>query len=130
MNRWQETAWPQAVDHRRLEWTRWFKIDSSDSALLVPAKPGIFALGEEIITPGENAPEGKRMLALFQISQADDLGMTLGRMFLRGNMLRERLQAGRCFARYTIIEDATQRQTALLALQKWMQSTSEVASAA
>ena len=72
------------VDHRRLEWSRWFKIDSSDSALLVPAKPGIFALGEEIITPGENAPEGKRMLALFQISQSDDLGMTLGRMFLPG----------------------------------------------
>ena len=118
------------LDHSRLEWTRWFKIDSSDSALLVPAKPGIFALGEEIITPGENGPEGKRMLALFQISQADDLGMTMGRMFLPGNILRERLETGHCFARYTVIEDATQRQSALVALQKWMQSTSEVASAA
>jgi hypothetical protein len=66
-----------SLDHRRLEWSRWFKMDSSDSALLVPAKPGVFALGEEVISPGENGPEGKRMLALFPISQADDLGMTL-----------------------------------------------------
>ena len=119
-----------ALDHRRLEWSRWFKMDSSVSALLVPAKPGIFALGEEITPPGESALEGKRMLALFQVAQADDLGMALGRMFLPGNMLRERLEAGRCFARYTVIEDAAQRETALQALQKWMQSTSEVASAA
>jgi hypothetical protein len=116
------------LDHRRLEWSRWFRFDTSVSALLVPAKPGVFAIGEEI--PGENATEGKRMLALFQISQSDDLGMTLGRMFLPGNMLRERLENGRCFARYTVIEDAAQRQSALAALQKWMQSTSEVASAA
>ncbi len=118
------------LDHRRLEWSRWFHLDSSVSAILVPAKPGVFALGEEIIAPGENGTEGKRMLALFQISQADDLGMTLGRMFLPGNMLRERLENGGCYARYTVIEDAAQRQSALAALQKWMQSTSEAASAA
>ena len=118
------------LDHRRLEWSRWFRFDNSVSALLVPAKPGVFALGEEIIAHGENATEGKRMLALFQISQADDLGMALGRMFLPGNMLRERLENGRCYARYTVIEDAQQRQSALASLQKWMQSTSEVASAA
>ena len=118
------------LDHRRLEWSRWFRFDTSVSALLVPAKPGVFAIGEEIIAPGENATEGKRMLALFQISQADDLGMALGRMFLPGNIIRERLEQGRCYARYTVIEDAAQRQSALAALQKWMQSTSEVASAA
>jgi hypothetical protein len=119
-----------SLDHRLLEWSCWFKMDSSDSALLVPAKPGVFALGEEVIAPEAGGPEGKRMLALFQISQADDLGMTLGRMFLPGNKLRERLETGHCFARYTVIEDAAQRQSALAALQKWMQSTSEVASAA
>jgi hypothetical protein len=119
-----------ALDHRRLEWSRWFHFDSSVSAILVPAKPGVFALGEEIIAPGENATEAKRMLALFQISQSDDLGMTLGRMFLPGNMLRERLENGRCYARYTVIEDAAQRQSALAALQKWMQGTSDLTSAA
>lgn len=118
------------LDHRRLEWSRWFRFDTSVSALLVPAKPGVFAIGEEVIAPGESTTEGKRMLALFQISQADDLGMALGRMFLPGNILRERLEAGSCYARYTVIEDTAQRQSALAALQKWMQSTSEVASAA
>ncbi len=119
-----------SLDHRRLEWSRWFRLDTCVSALLVPAKPGVFALGEEIIGPGENSSEGRRMLALFQISQTDDLGMTLGRMFLPGNMLRERLEKGACFARYTVIEDATQRQSALAALQQWMNSSAEVASAA
>ncbi len=119
-----------SLDHRRLKWSRWFRFDSCVSALLVPAKPGVFALGEEVIPPGDDPTDGKRMLALFQISQIDDLGMALGRMFLPGNPLRERLESGRCFARYTVIEDATQRQSALVALQHWMQSSSEVASAA
>jgi hypothetical protein len=116
------------VDHRRLAWSRWFRCDSSFSVLLVPGKPGIFALGEEVIAPGETAAmDGKRMLALFQISAAEDLGMALGRMFLPGSTLRERLEAGRCFARYTVIEDAAQRQAALGALHEWMESTAEAA---
>ena len=118
------------VDHRRLVWSKWFRFDSSDSSLLVPAKPGVFALGEEVIPPNDNATEGKRMLALFHIAQADDLGMSLGRIFLPGNMLRQRLENGNCFARYTVIEDASQRQSALAALQAWMESSAAVASAA
>ena len=118
------------VDHRRLVWSKWFRIDSSDSSLLVPAKPGVFALGEEVIPPSEDAADAKRMLALFHIAQADDLGMSLGRMFLPGNMLRERLETGHCYARYTVIEDAAQRQSALAALQQWMRSSTAVASAA
>ena len=45
------------------------------------------------------------MLALFQISETDDLGMALGRLFLPGAPEGERLAAGRCFARYAVIED-------------------------
>jgi hypothetical protein len=118
------------VDHRRLVWSKWFRFESSDSALLVPAKPGVIALGEEVIPPSDNATEGKRMLAIFHIAQSDDLGMTLGRIFLPSNMLRERLENGNCFARYTIIEDAAQRQSAVAALQQWMDSSAAVASAA
>ena len=47
------------------------------------------------------------MLALFQISETDDLGMALGRLFLPGSPQRERLAGGRCFARYAVIEDAS-----------------------
>ena len=117
-----------SFDHRRLQWSSWFRCQDSFTLVLAPCKPGLFALGEEIIAPGEmGVGEGKRMLALFQISEADDLGMALGRLFLSRNPERERLTNGRCFARYVVIEDATQRRTAYAALQRWMASSAEAA---
>lgn len=120
-----------AFDHLRLQWSRWFRCESSFSVLLAPAKPGIFALGEEIIPPGESvelrSPVGKRMLGLFQISETDDLGMTLGRLFLPGNPMRERLASGRCFARYSVLEDSAQRTAAHAIFQRWMQQSAEIA---
>jgi len=121
-----------AFDHLRLQWSRWFRCESSFSVLLAPAKPGIFALGEEIIPTGESmelrSPIGKRMLGLFQISETDDLGMTLGRLFLPGNPLRERLTSARCFARYSVIEDSAQRTAAHAVFYRWMQQSAETAS--
>jgi len=134
-----------AFDHRRLQWSNWFPCQDSFSLVLAPCKPGLFALGEEVIAPGELVPlcgssepsgrypersdgsfgEGKRMLALFQISEAVDLGMALGRLFLSGNPARKRFASGRCFARYVVIEDPIQRRTALAALQRWMASSTE-----
>ena len=112
-------------DHLRLQWSNWFRCESSFSVLLAPAKPGIFGLGEEVVPRGDGS---RRMLALFQISDTDDLGMALGRLFLPGNPLRERLAAERCFARYAVIEDPIQRQTAHAVFQRWMQESSETAS--
>jgi hypothetical protein len=40
------------MDPRRLQWSRWFPCDSPHSLLVVPSKPGIFALAEEISTFG------------------------------------------------------------------------------
>ena len=118
-----------AFDHRRLQWSSWFRCQDGFSLVLAPCKPGLFALAEEVIAPGELAVgDGKRMLALFQISEADDLGMALGRLFLSGSPERERFASGRCFARYVVIEDPTQRQIALAALQRWMASSAEAAS--
>ncbi|MGA9967139.1 MAG: hypothetical protein WBQ10_18215 [Terriglobales bacterium] len=131
-----------SFDHRRLQWSNWFRCQDSFSLVLAPCKPGLFALGEEVATfcgaseprsrhpeRSEGSPsEGKRMLALFQISEADDVGMALGRLFLSGSPARERFASGRCFARYVVIEDANQRRTALTALQRWMASSSEAAS--
>ena len=106
-------------DHRRLQWSKWFRCQDSFNLVLAPCKPGLFALGEEVIAPGE-ASDGKRMLALFQISEADDLGMALGRLFLSGSPERQRFAGSRCFARYVVVEDPTQRRTAHAALQRWM----------
>lgn len=117
------------VDYRRLSWSEWFRCDSAASVRLLPGKPGIYAFGEEVIVPGA-ATEGKRMLAVFEISPTIDLATAMERAFSPGSPVRERMQGGRCYARYTVIEDAEQRQTALDALRQWMDSSVEVPSAA
>jgi hypothetical protein len=111
-----------AFDYRRVEWSRWFRCADSFGLVLTSSKPGV---GEEIVAPGA---VGKRMLALFQISETDDLGMALGRLFLPGGPLRERMASGRCFARYAVMEDATQRHAAYAALQRWLSSSLETTS--
>src|SRR5208337_5074181 len=40
------------LDYRRLRWSRWFRCESHHSLLLVPSKPGVFALAEEIVDLG------------------------------------------------------------------------------
>jgi hypothetical protein len=117
------------LDHRRLNWSKWFRCESSFSVLLAPSQPGLFALGEEVIAPGEvSATAGKRMLALFQVTETDDLGMALGRLFLPGSPERERLASGRCFARYAVVEDPAQRKSAHAAFQLWLVASSDTAS--
>jgi hypothetical protein len=117
------------LDHRRLNWSKWFRCESSFSVLLAPSQPGLFALGEEVIAPGEvSATAGKRMLALFQVTETDDLGMALGRLFLPGSPEQERLASGRCFARYAVVEDPAQRKSAHAAFQQWLAASSDTAS--
>jgi hypothetical protein len=117
------------LDHRRLQWSRWLRCESSFSTLLIPSKPGLFALGQEVIAPGElPVTGGKRMLALFRVSETEDLGMTLGRLFLPGAPDRDRFAAGNCFVRYAVIEDVVQRTAAHSALQQWLASSAETVS--
>jgi len=117
------------LDHRRLQWSRWLRCENNVSTLLIPSKPGLFALGQEVILPGElPATGGKRMLALFRLSEAEDLGMALGRLFLSGAPDRDRFGAGNCFVRYAVIEDVIQRTAAHTALQQWLTSSAETVS--
>lgn len=124
-----------SFNHGRLDWSRWFRCESSIGMLLAPAKPGIFALGEEIAPaagpvaePAEREGGGKRMLVLFQISEADDLGMALGRLFLPGSPARQRLISGHCFARYAVIEDPVERFRAHRIFERWIPRSGEAAS--
>ena len=124
-----------SFDHFRLQWSKWFRCQSSFSVLLAPSKPGIFALAEEILpcVPEEvelrvELPAGKRMLALFHISETVDLGMSLGSLFLPRNPLRERLGSRTCFACYTILADPAERSAACEIFQRWLEQFSETAS--
>jgi hypothetical protein len=40
------------VDYRRLQWSNWFRCESHHSLLVVPSKPGVFALAEEVVDFG------------------------------------------------------------------------------
>ena len=171
------------VDPRRLQWSRWFRCDSTHSLLVVPSKPGIFALAEEVVnlgaptdhvgtvTPGathvgtadpgcpaerisvaastattaegilggaalqrgdslllENAAlvaeaPARRMLAVLQFAEDDDMAFTLDRMFTRINPMRDRLASGSCFLRFVVIEDQAQRRSICAALNQWMLSS-------
>lgn len=118
-----------SLDHRRLQWSAWSPCDDMFSALLLPMRPGLLALGEEIIPAATSgATGGKRMLGLCRIIEADDLGMALARLFAPGSPDRERMASGRFFFRYAPMEDASQRSAAFAALQRWIESSSDKAS--
>ncbi|MFZ0761123.1 MAG: hypothetical protein WAM69_14335 [Candidatus Sulfotelmatobacter sp.] len=148
------------VDPRRLQWSRWFRCDSTHSLLVVPSRPGIFALAEEIMNleksagreghdlsraltsvrnspalPTEGIADGaqtsdvvRRMLAVLQFSEDDDMAFTLDRMFTCDNPMRARLASGRCFLRFVVIADLAQRRGICSALNQWLLSSSEKAS--
>jgi hypothetical protein len=117
------------VDHRRLQWSEWVPLESRFDPLLVPSKPGLFALADELIAPGEMPmAAGKRMLAIFQISETADLGIAMVRLFAPGTPLTARWAEGRVFVRYTVIEDDAQRRSAHQALQRWLTASAETAS--
>jgi len=141
------------LDYRRLHWSSWFRCESHHSLLSVPSKPGVFALAEEIAHVGtaasavppkrsEAEPADKtspfeivdgqhrlaaprRMLAVTQFFEDDDMAFVLDRMLSRPNPMRTRLQSGRYFIRFVVIEDQAQRRSICSALNQWMVSAAE-----
>jgi hypothetical protein len=106
-----------------MSWSRWFRCESSFGLLLVPKQPGIFALAEEIMT----GPNGRRMLAVFEVSEADDLALALSRMFAAGSRWREKLAEGHCFVRYAVAPSMADRRAAAGALKHWLDSRKHAA---
>jgi hypothetical protein len=126
------------LDYRRLHWSRWFRCESHHSLLFVPSKPGVFALAEEImdLNLSNGSPEAesrkpeaepRRMLAVTQFFEDDDMAFVLDRMLSHQNPMRARLISGRYFVRFVVIEDQTQRRTICNALNQWMVTAAEKA---
>ena len=65
------------------------------------------------------------MLAVAQFFEADDMAFVLDRMLSRYNPMRGRLESGRYFIRFVIIEDESQRQGIYTALNQWMHAPAE-----
>jgi hypothetical protein len=144
------------LDYRRLRWSRWFRCESHHSLLFVPSKPGVFALAEEIMDFGSatagvvtgtlpvprseasgavpraesrqpEADSPRRVLAVTQFFEDDDMAFVLDRMLSRQNPMSARLASGRYFVRFVVIEDPTQRRSICSALNQWMVSAAEKA---
>lgn len=146
------------LDYRRLHWSRWFRCESHHSLLLVPSKPGVFALAEEImdfgtahlgtassaVQPARSAAESeknlgkrldladastipapRRMLAVSQFYEDDDMAFVLDRMLSRNNPISVRLSSGRYFVRFVVIEEQSQRHSICSALTQWIASSAE-----
>ena len=85
------------------------------------------------VRPGEArldyvaAPTPRRMLAVTQFFEDDDMAFVLDRMLSRENPMRSRLISGRYFVRFVVIEDQAQRRTICNALNQWMVSAAEKA---
>lgn len=105
------------VDHRRLQWSQWLRCESSLSVLPFPSKPGLFALAKEVGACDASTLDEKRVLTLFRISETEDLGMALWRLFLPNAPEREVLSTKPCYVRYAVIEDDDQRWASYRSLQ-------------
>jgi hypothetical protein len=92
----------------------------------------IAALAAAGVAPeaGSRTPEAaspRRMLAVTQFFEDDDMAFVLDRMLSRQNPMAARLASGRYFVRFVVIEDETQRRSICSALNQWMVSASEKA---
>jgi hypothetical protein len=103
--------------------------------LFVPSKPGVFAIAEEIMdldTPTSQTANltdsaSRRMLAVTQFYEAEDMAFVLDRMLSHQNPMRSRLESGRYFVRFVVIEELSQRNSITSALNQWIISSAEKA---
>ena len=107
-----------------LSWSKWFRSETSFSLLLVPEQPGVYAVAEEVL-PEPAGLGGKRMLAMVQFAETDNLARALSRLFTPASPLQERIACGHCLLRYAVVEDEDARHAACAALQTWLAASAE-----
>ncbi len=78
-------------------------------------------------SPTPDSGSARRMLAVTQFFEDDDMAFILDRMLSRNNPMRPRLESGRYFVRFVEIQDQAQRRSICSALNQWIASSSEKA---
>jgi hypothetical protein len=117
------------LDYRRLHWSRWFPCQGTSDLNLMPSLPGILAIAEEVIAPGETvAAGGKRMLAVVKVAASDDLAMAVTRLLAPQNLNTYPLTGDKIFVRYTVVQDQAQRRAAEKVFQRWLTTSVEAVS--
>lgn len=118
-----------SLDYRRLHWSRWFPCLGTSDLNLVPSLPGILAIAEEVIAPGETAMAGgKRMLAVLKVTASEDLAIAVTRLLAPQNLNKYGVTGDKLFVRYTVVQDHAQRRAAETVFQRWLATSSEAAS--
>jgi hypothetical protein len=90
----------------------------------------IAALAAETSSSEASSPKPdavKRMLAVTQFFEDDDMAFVLDRMLSRHNVMSSRLTSGRYFVRFVVVDDQTQRRSICAALNQWIVSSAEKA---
>jgi hypothetical protein len=95
-------------------------VQRSEASAAAWARPEAESRKPEAVSP-------RRMLAVTQFFEDDDMAFVLDRMLSRQNPMAARLASGRYFVRFVVIEDATQRRSICSALNQWMVSAAEKA---
>jgi hypothetical protein len=93
-----------------------------------PVRPSEARLDFASTNTTPNLTRQKRMLAVVQFCEEDDMAFVLDRVFARPNPMRSRLTSGRCFVRYVVLEDESHRRSICAALNQWLISSGERAS--
>jgi hypothetical protein len=109
-----------------MNWSRWFHCESSFGLLLVPSQPGVFALAEEVVQAV--GAQSRRMLAVFEVAEAEDLSRAMSRLFAAGSPWREKMAQAKVYVRYAIAPSIADRRAATTALKNWLSAQREVAS--
>ena len=81
----------------------------------------------KIVDGQDGVAQVHRMLAVTQFFEDDDMAFVLDRMLSRPNPMRARLESGRYFIRFVVIDDQPQRRSICSALNQWMVSSAEKA---
>jgi hypothetical protein len=94
-----------------VEWSHWFRCESSFDLPLVPQTAGLFAVSRK----------GKgRELTIMHVETADNLFQGLSALFSDGSPLRDEIAKGNCFVRFAQVPDRVFRQGACAILQDWV----------
>ena len=90
-----------------------------------PAALAAAGLSPETENRKPDAVSPRRMLAVTQFFEDDDMAFVLDRMLSLHNPMSARLATGRYFVRFVVIEDQSQRRSICSALNQWMASSAE-----
>jgi hypothetical protein len=102
-----------------------YSLEATTHLLTQSPKPEAQSQKPEAGSRKPEADSPRRMLAVTQFFEDDDMAYVLDRMLSRSHPMHDRLESGRYFIRYVEVHDPAQRRSICGALNQWIASSSE-----